>query len=340
MKVVSFWICCVFDFSLVLFFCFVCLFLAGFLFSFVTTTTRNGIYILRNRSTDILNSSKFQPSTKDWCQCRGRDKHGETKCNLGQLLLKQQNRVVISPCRKTLKSSSAKRSCITHYCLFNVPFGSQIKDKLKAMKRTPLQLKREKKNLKTKIKGTYFSQVVTMYYNIIIMAFVSAVPSSPDMEHMRQKRQVVATTVATDFFVVVFVLSMRVWEVFREPKSLDRLFALHSIFGNDDATRRNTTQGQMREKREREREREEGNDKQHHVLPETRRDKNILVSICLSFLFVFFYVFFRHHHHSISRMENVYFFICFSIFISPDRRGHQCCVSDRNRRNNKKKNEI
>ena len=164
---------------------------------------------------------------------------------------------------------------------------------------------------------------------------MSAVPSSPDMEHMRQKRQVVATTVATDFFVVVFLLSMRVWEVFREPKSLDRLFALHSIFGNDDATR-NTTQGQMREKRERERER--GRQQQTTTRPtRNRRDKNILVSICLSFLFVFFYVFFRHHHHSISRMENVYFFICFSIFISPDRRGRQYCVSDRNRRNNKNK---
>lgn len=129
-----------------------------------------------------------------------------------------------------------------------------------------------------------------MYYNIIIMAFVSAVPSSPDMEHMRQKRQVIATTVATDFFVVVFVLSMRVWEVFsRAKKPWPPFCSPFHFWQRRRNARRNTTHGQMRE--ERKREREEGNNKQHHVLPETRRDKNILVSICLSFLFVFFLCF-------------------------------------------------
>jgi hypothetical protein len=139
-----------------------------------------------------------------------------------------------------------------------------------------------------------------------------------------------------------YCLSTRVCEVFSRAKSLDRLYVFHSIFGK---RRRNgeTPQGQMRE-----REREEGNNnkQQHHVQLEVDAIKTYMYRFvfhfCLFFYVVLFFFFFFFFIVVINttpsrRWRNVDFFIWFSIFISTDRRGRKCCVSNMHSNKNKTK---
>lgn len=131
-----------------------------FLFGCFVTTAQEWNLLYEIVLHTEIHSSKFQPGTKIGVNVGKETNAEKPSATLGSCCSSTLAHRHL-PCRKTLKNSSAKPSCIT-CCIFRF-FWKPNKKKIKAMKRTPLQLKKEKDNLKknkTNQTNIFLTQVV------------------------------------------------------------------------------------------------------------------------------------------------------------------------------------